>query len=47
MFQRRRFKQSQSLEERLAVDAKRLRERAELLPPGELRVRLFHALIHL
>ena len=37
MFQRRRFKQSQSLEERLADEAKGLREQAELLPPGELR----------
>ena len=37
MFQRRRFKQPQSLEERLADEAKGLREQAELLPPGELR----------
>ena len=35
--QRRRFKQTQSLEERLAEQAKRLREEAKLLPPGALR----------
>jgi hypothetical protein len=35
--QRRRFKQTQSLEERLANEAKRLREEANLLPPGALR----------
>ena len=34
---RRRFKQTQSLEERLAEEAKRLREQAKLLPPGALR----------
>jgi hypothetical protein len=34
---RRRFKQIQSLEERLADEAKRLREEANLLPPGALR----------
>ena len=34
---RRRFKQSKSLEERLADEAKRLREQAELLPLGALR----------
>jgi hypothetical protein len=34
---RRRFKQTQSLEERLAEEAKRLREEAKLLPPGALR----------
>jgi hypothetical protein len=34
---RRRFKQTQSLEERLAGEAKRLREEAKLLPPGVLR----------
>lgn len=37
MQQRRRFKQTQSLEERHADEAKRLREQAELLPPGGLR----------
>ncbi|MEH2614972.1 hypothetical protein [Bradyrhizobium sp. AZCC 1693] len=31
---RRRFKQTQSLEERLAKEAKRLRKEAKLLPPG-------------
>jgi hypothetical protein len=35
--QRRRFKQTQSLEERLANEARRLREEARLLPPGALR----------
>ena len=35
--QRRRFKQIQSLEERLAEEAKRLREEAKLLPPGAVR----------
>jgi hypothetical protein len=34
---RRRFKQTQSLEERLAEEAKRLREEAKLLPPGAVR----------
>jgi hypothetical protein len=33
----RRFKQTQSLEERLADEAKGLREEANLLPPGALR----------
>jgi hypothetical protein len=35
--QRRRFEQIQSLEERLAEEAKRLREEAKLLPPGAVR----------
>ena len=35
--ERRRFKQTQSLEERLAEDAKRLRAEAKLLPPGTAR----------
>ncbi len=35
--QRRRFKQSLSLEERLAAEARRLREQARLLPPGAAR----------
>jgi hypothetical protein len=35
--QRRRFKQSLCLEERLAEEAKRLREEARLLPNGALR----------
>jgi hypothetical protein len=34
---RRRFKQTQSLEERLPEEAKRLREEAKLLPPGAVR----------
>lgn len=37
MLKRRRFKQTQSLEERLAEEAQRLREQATLLPPGPLR----------
>ena len=37
MQHRRRFKQIQSLEERLAEEAKRLREEAKLLPPGIVR----------
>jgi hypothetical protein len=35
--QRRRFKQLKSFEQRLAEDAKRLREEANLLPPGAMR----------
>ena len=35
--QRRRVKQIQSLEDRLAEEAKRLREKAKLLPPGAAR----------
>ena len=35
--QRRRFTQTQSLEERLAEEAKRLREKAKLLKPGAKR----------
>jgi hypothetical protein len=35
--QRRRFKQTESLEVRLAEEAKRLREEAKLLPPGAKR----------
>jgi hypothetical protein len=37
MTERRRFKQTQSLEERLSQQAKRLREEARLLPPGAAR----------
>jgi len=37
MQKRRRCKQVQSLEERLADQANGLREQAELLPPGALR----------
>lgn len=35
--QRRLFNQPQSLEQRLAEEAKRLRARAKLLPPGAAR----------
>jgi hypothetical protein len=35
--QRRRFEQSDPLEERLANEAKRLREQAKLLPHGAVR----------
>jgi len=35
--ERRRFKQTQSLEERLAEEAKRLRDEAKLLRPGAVR----------
>ncbi len=34
MFKRRRFKQTQSLTERLTTFAKLMRERAETMPPG-------------
>jgi hypothetical protein len=34
---RRRFKQTQSLEERLSEEARRLRAEAKLLPPGAAR----------
>lgn len=37
VMQRRRFKQNQSLEERLSEEAKRLRSEAKLLPPGAVR----------
>jgi hypothetical protein len=37
MAERRRFKQTQPLEGRLAEEAKRLREQAKLLKPGALR----------
>jgi len=37
---RRHFKPIQSLEIRLAKEAKRLREEAELLPPGAVREEL-------
>ncbi|MHC2626802.1 hypothetical protein ACVIW2_008834 [Bradyrhizobium huanghuaihaiense] len=37
MQRRRRFAQTVSLEERLAEEAKRLREKARSLPPGPLR----------
>jgi hypothetical protein len=35
--QRRRFKQTSSLEERLAEEAKQLREQAMMFPPGPVR----------
>ena len=35
--ERRRFNQTQSLEERLAEEANRLRAEAKLLPPGATR----------
>jgi hypothetical protein len=35
--ERRRFKHAQSLDERLAEEAKRLRAEAKLLPPGTER----------
>ncbi|WP_247768478.1 hypothetical protein [Bradyrhizobium sp. 192] len=37
MQKRRRFKQTVRLEERLAEEARRLREEAELLPHGPVR----------
>jgi len=37
MQMRRRFRQSKTLEQRLAEEAQRLREQAQLLPPGALR----------
>jgi len=37
MQKRRRFKQTQSLEVRLADEVKRLREQAAMLPRGRLR----------
>jgi hypothetical protein len=42
MQHRRRVKQSESLEARLAELAKRLREEARLLKPGPLREELLH-----
>jgi hypothetical protein len=38
--QRRRFNQTQSFEERLSEEAKRLRDEAKLLPPGAVREEL-------
>jgi hypothetical protein len=37
MIKRRRVKQSQTLDERCANEARRLREAAHLLPPGAVR----------
>lgn len=39
---RRRFNPVDSLEDRLAAEARRLREQAELLPPGRLREEAIH-----
>ena len=39
MTERGRFKQIHSLEERLAAEARRLREEAELLPPAQSAMR--------
>ena len=44
--ERRRFKQTQSLEERLAKEAKRLRAEAKLLPPGAARDELIRRAPH-
>ena len=46
MQRRRHFKQTQSLEARLAEEAKRLREEAKLLPPGALREELIRRARH-
>jgi hypothetical protein len=40
MSERRRFKQTSTLEARLAEEAVRLREKANLLPPGAAREEL-------
>ena len=40
MFRRRRFKQASTLEARLALEARQLREEATRLPPGVERERL-------
>jgi hypothetical protein len=37
MFDRRRFEPTDTLERQLSEEAKRLREAAELLPPGAVR----------
>jgi hypothetical protein len=37
---RRRFKQTQALEERLAQNTSLLREQAQMLPPGPVRERV-------
>ena len=44
--QRRRFKQTLTLEARLTEEAKRLREEAKLLPPGALREELVRKARH-
>ena len=42
IIKRRRFKQTQSLEERLARDTAHLREQAKMLPPGRVRENVMH-----
>jgi len=37
MPERRRFKQTKALEERLKVEADQLRQQADMLPPGDSR----------
>ena len=44
--QRRRFKQTISLETRLSEEAKRLRDEAKLVPPGALREELIRKARH-
>jgi hypothetical protein len=44
--QRRRFKQTRSLETRLTEEARRLREEAKLLPPGAEREELIRKARH-
>jgi hypothetical protein len=44
--QRRRFKQTISLETRLSEEAKRLRDEAKLLPPGAEREELIRKARH-
>nr|WP_084302889.1 hypothetical protein [Bradyrhizobium sp. WSM2254] len=44
--QRRRFKQTSSLEERLAEQVQRLREEARSLPPGIERERIIRKARH-
>jgi hypothetical protein len=43
---RRRFKQTETLEARLAEEAKRLRQEAKLLPPGAEREALIRRARH-
>jgi hypothetical protein len=42
IIKRRRVKQTQSLEERLARDTAQLREQAKMLPPGRVRENVMH-----
>jgi hypothetical protein len=46
MHRRRYLKQTLTLEARLAQEAKRLREKAKLLPPGALREALIRKARH-